>query len=197
MLTANIANTGTVSYVYDGEGRRVQKTVALAVTNFVYDATGNLVAEYSNAAPQAAGTQYLFDDHLGSTRLVTDGSTVKRYDYLPFGEEIPSGMDGRGTDYGAQVVPPTTPDVVNQKFTSKERDAETGLDDFGARYYSSAQGRFMSVDPSYESQILELPQTWNRYSYVYNRPTFATDPDGRCPPCIGAIVGGLLREVGI
>jgi RHS repeat-associated protein len=70
---------------------------------------------------------------------------------------------------------------------------ETGLDFFGARYFSAAQGRFTSVDPSYESQILELPQTWNRYSYVYNRPTFATDPDGRCPPCVGAIVGGVVE----
>jgi hypothetical protein len=40
---------------------------------------------------------------------------------------------------------------------------------------------------------MELPQTWNRYSYVYNRPTFGTDPDGRCPPCIGAIVGGVVE----
>jgi RHS repeat-associated protein len=77
--------------------------------------------------------------------------------------------------------------------TGKERDAETGLDFFGARYYSGAQGRWTSVDPAFESAILELLQTWNRYSYVYNRPTFATDPDGRCPPCVGAIVGGIVE----
>jgi len=79
------------------------------------------------------------------------------------------------------------------KFTGNERDSESGLDNFGARYYSSSTGRFMSVDPTFKSEILELPQTWNRYSYVYNRPTFATDPDGRCPPCIGAIIGGVVE----
>lgn len=53
-------------------------------------------------------------------------------------------------------------------------------------------GRWMSPDPSMESEILEIPQTWNRYSYVYNRPLYGTDPDGRCPPCVGAIIGGAV-----
>jgi RHS repeat-associated protein len=79
------------------------------------------------------------------------------------------------------------------KFTGKERDSESGNDYFGARYYASSMGRFMSVDPAFESEILELPQTWNRYSYVYNRPTYSNDPDGRCPPCIGALVGGVIE----
>jgi RHS repeat-associated protein len=84
--------------------------------------------------------------------------------------------------------------------TGKERDAETGLDYFGARYMSSAQGRFLSIDPSYESEILEYPQTWNRYTYVYNRPLNLTDPDGRCPNCVTALVGagvGAVVEGGI
>ena len=74
--------------------------------------------------------------------------------------------------------------------TGKERDTESGNDYFGARYYASSMGRWMSPDPSMESEILEIPQTWNRYSYVYNRPTYGTDPDGRCPPCVGALIGG-------
>ncbi len=78
-------------------------------------------------------------------------------------------------------------------FTGKERDTESGNDYFGARYYGSSMGRFMSPDPSMEGAILELPQTWNKYSYMYNRPTYGTDPDGRCPPCIGAIVGGVVE----
>jgi len=81
----------------------------------------------------------------------------------------------------------------SHKFTGKERDTESGNDYFGARYYASSMGRFMSVDPAFESEILELPQTWNRYSYVYNRPTYSNDPDGRCPPCIGALVGGAIE----
>jgi RHS repeat-associated protein len=74
----------------------------------------------------------------------------------------------------------------------KERQAITGLDYFGARYFSGAQGRFTSVDPAFESEILEYPQTWNRYSYVYNNPLRFTDPDGRCPNCIAAGVGALI-----
>ena len=40
---------------------------------------------------------------------------------------------------------------------------------------------------------MELPQTWNKYSYEYNRPLYGTDPDGRCPVCIGAVVGGVVE----
>ena len=68
--------------------------------------------------------------------------------------------------------------MVNDKFTGKERDAETGLDYFGARYMSSAQGRFTSPDPSMNGVRLENPQTWNRYSYVLNNPPVLTDPTG-------------------
>jgi len=82
---------------------------------------------------------------------------------------------------------------VRSRCTGKERDSESGNDYFGARYYASSMGRFMSVDPAFESEILELPQTWNRYSYVYNRPTYSNDPDGRCPPCIGALIGGVIE----
>jgi hypothetical protein len=53
--------------------------------------------------------------------------------------------------------------------------------------------RWMSPDPSMESAILELPQTWNKHSYEYNRPLYGTDPDGGCPPCIGAIICGVVE----
>ena len=181
MLTANIGGMGNVTYVYDGEGRRVQKTVGAVVTSYIYDGGGQLVAEYSNGLPSATGTEYLFDDHLGSTRLVVNGSTVKRYDYLPFGEELPSGVDGRGSDYGGQVVAPSSPDVVSQKFTSKERDAETGLDSFGPRYLSSAQGRFTSPDEPFSWADPENPRSWNLYAYSSNNPLLYSDPTGHEP----------------
>jgi RHS repeat-associated protein len=63
--------------------------------------------------------------------------------------------------------------------TLKERDTETGLDWFGpGRYYSSAQGRFTSVDPSGAGAKASNPQSLNRYTYTLNRPTIAIDPDG-------------------
>jgi RHS repeat-associated protein len=65
-------------------------------------------------------------------------------------------------------------------FTSKERDAETGLDYFGARYMSSAQGRFTSADPKqFNAKFLSNPQKWNKYAYTLNNPLALVDPDGR------------------
>jgi RHS repeat-associated protein len=69
-------------------------------------------------------------------------------------------------------------DWETQKFTSKERDAETGLDYFEARYFSSAQGRFMSPDPGNAGAFASNPQSWNAYSYVINNPLKYTDPRG-------------------
>ncbi|MFN9895880.1 MAG: RHS repeat-associated core domain-containing protein [Acidobacteriota bacterium] len=63
--------------------------------------------------------------------------------------------------------------------TGKERDAETGLDYFGARYMSSAQGRFTSPDEPFVDQDESNPQSWNLYSYVRNNPLSFTDPTGR------------------
>jgi hypothetical protein len=65
-------------------------------------------------------------------RVVTkgDGSVKARYDYLPYGEELPASVGGRSAvaGYGGG-------DSTRQKFTAKERDSESGLDYFLARYY--------------------------------------------------------------
>jgi RHS repeat-associated protein len=62
--------------------------------------------------------------------------------------------------------------------TGKERDAESGNDYFGARYYASSMGRFMSPDPLLNSGRPENPQTWNRYAYSRNNPLTNIDPTG-------------------
>lgn len=67
---------------------------------------------------------------------------------------------------------------MRQKFTQKERDNETGLDYFGARYYASVQGRFTSPDPLLSSGTVFDPQSWNRYFYASNNPLKYTDPTG-------------------
>jgi RHS repeat-associated protein len=77
--------------------------------------------------------------------------------------------------------------------TGKERDQESGNDYFGARYYSSTMGSWLSPEYSMNSAITELPQTWNKYSYEYNRPTYGSDPNGYCPPCVGALIGGVVE----
>jgi len=72
---------------------------------------------------------------------------------------------------------------VRSRSTGKVRDQETGLDFFGARYYSAAQGRFMIPDWSAKPRAvpyadLRDPQTLNLYAYVRNNPLNRTDPDG-------------------
>ena len=66
--------------------------------------------------------------------------------------------------------------------TGKERDTESGNDYFGARYYASSMGRFMSPDSSGFSH-LSNPQAWNLYAYTYNNPTSLRDPDGHDVSC--------------
>ena len=167
----------TTSYSYDGDGRRVKKVDSTGTTVFVYNAAGQLVAEYTDAATSGTATMsYLTTDHLGSTRVVTDGTgAVKaRHDYLPFGEEIGSGKGGRASVTGYAAV-----DSTRQRFTSKERDTESGLDYFLARYYSSAQGRFTSPDPIPITPERQLdPQAINLYQYVRNNPLAYLDPTG-------------------
>jgi RHS repeat-associated protein len=67
-------------------------------------------------------------------------------------------------------------------FSGKERDSESGLDNFGARYNSSQMGRFMSADPLVSAGgdlgDPSNPQSWNAYSYVRNNPLSNVDPDG-------------------
>jgi RHS repeat-associated protein len=179
---------GSASYAYDGNGRRVQKMTCnnttactsgssnLTTTSYVYDAFGQLVAEYGSATG-SSGTEYLTDDHLGSTRLVTDGgaNVLRRYDYLPFGEQLGPGVNGRSSKYST----PGVADGDSVKFTGKERDAETGLDYFGARYMSSAQGRFTSADPiTVTPARVEDPQQLNLYAYARNNPLKYIDPTG-------------------
>ena len=99
-------------------------------------------------------------------------ANVSRHDYLPFGEELVN-VGGRTTTQGY-----TNSDGARQKFTQKERDIETGLDYFGARYYANTQGRFTSPDPLLGSGRLENPQTWNKYDYVLDNPLKFSDPTG-------------------
>ena len=170
----------TTTYSYDGDGRRVKKFDSTGTIIFVYNAGGQLIAEYhSDPVPPPAGgggTSYLTSDHLGSTRVVTksDGTVKARYDYLPFGEELGAGVGQRTTGMGYSVA-----DSTRQKFTQKERDSESGLDYFGSRYYSSPQGRFTSVDPVKLTPARMLdPQRFNLYAYVRDNPLKFIDPKG-------------------
>ncbi|MGI8918298.1 MAG: RHS repeat domain-containing protein [Pyrinomonadaceae bacterium] len=159
----------------------------------------------------AVDLEWLVADQLGTPRMVVNQTGtltgVKRHDYLPFGEELYATQGVRTTGLGY------TSDTIRQKFTSKERDIETGLDYFLARYYSSVQGRFGGADPMnivFEKQrgrtaeernnilksYLAQPQVWNKYSYTLNSPCNNTDPDGRCskPSGVGKGRVGICIE---
>lgn len=116
---------------------------------------------------QPVTVEYYHLDAVGSVRAVTNqsGQVVRRHDYFPFGD----GSDG------------TTPGKDPHRFAGQERDPETGLDYFGARYYASRTGRFTTVDPviTLDENLVD-PQRWNRYAYVRNNPLRYTDPEGRC-----------------
>ena len=120
---------------------------------------------------------WLITDHLGTPRIAIDLSgslnNIRRFDYLPFGEELTTSHGIRDTTPG---YTPSSADRIRQKFTSQERDIETGLDYFGARYYSSIQGRFTGPDTF--GGVADNPQSLNLYLYVNNNPLRAIDPNG-------------------
>jgi RHS repeat-associated protein len=183
--------TAGYSYVYDGDGQRVEKctqgttpgTCASNATGTLYwkgmgsapltetDLAGNLQNTYiffqgqRIARSDSSGAiHYYFSDQLGSHGVVenaTASACEQDIDYYPYG--------GVESDYCSNVA-------QHYKFTGKERDTESGLDNFGARYNASSLGRFMTPDPI--AGVLANPQSLNRYAYVLNRPLVLTDPTG-------------------
>jgi len=94
-------------------------------------------------------------------------------------QALHQGFDSSKTKsaIGLQTLASTT--RIRSCSTGKERDAESGLDNFEARYAASSIGRFMSPDPSglYFSDPRN-PQSLNLYSYVFNNPIRFIDPTG-------------------
>jgi RHS repeat-associated protein len=176
-----LINAAGVNYTYDGDGRRVKKDTGKLYwygpdgeVNSESDLAGVWTIEhmYFNGKRVARrellpgySLRYHFSDHLGSASVITNVTeTVKdESDYYPFG--------------GERMI--TNQDPNQYKFTGKERDTETGLDYFGARFYSSNVGRFGSTDSLLQSESrLVNPQGWNAYAYALNNPLFFVDPRG-------------------
>lgn len=122
-----------------------------------------LIAEYS---PLENKYYYYTSDQINSTRIVTDdfGTVVYAFAHDPYGGEQITWIN----TYNPSL-----------KFSGKERDAESGLDYFGARYYDHSLYRFLSVDPVIPRQYaLSNLQRWNLYAYCGNNPINYADPDG-------------------
>jgi RHS repeat-associated protein len=116
-------------------------------------------------------TYFIAADALGTERMrsTLDGTSYESCMNLPFGD-------------GLTCTGPTAGEVSPLHFTGKERDAEdtvSGNDYFGARYYASNMGRFLSPDPSqlYYADPMN-PQSLNLYSYGQNNPLINIDPTG-------------------
>jgi RHS repeat-associated protein len=131
------------------------------------DASGNTAAEYiffggKRVAMTDGGSPDLYvEDLLGTSRVITTNTGVVCYDadFYPYGGERPY----------------TNTCPQNHKFEGKERDTETGNDDFGARYYSNRFGRWLSADWSavpvpVPYANLSNPQTLNLYAMVADDP---------------------------
>ena len=135
-------------------------------------AAGNLLATYDDN-----GLHFYLNDMVGTRRIQTDyaGVLEQSCSGLPFGDNL---------DCSNSVQFPT-----EHHFTGKERDSESGLDYFGARYYASSMGRWMSPDWAANPEAvpyskLDNPQSLNLYQYVLNNPLSKADPAGHagCPP---------------
>jgi RHS repeat-associated protein len=196
---SQIKTANGVTYLYDGAGRRVSKSNGklywygsggeiLAETN----AAGNTLNEYVffggkriAMLPAGGNAQYYVEDLLGTSRVMTTNTGTLCYD----GDFYPYG--------GERTYTNSCPTGNNYKFEGKERDTETGNDDFGARYYSNRFGHWLSADWSnvpvpVPYANLTNPQTLNLYAMVSDDPESSADLDGHGDD---SVFDGIMRYV--
>jgi RHS repeat-associated protein len=180
-----ITSTAGATYVYDGDGNRVKKSTGTlyfgeSFTNGPItetDLSGTIKAEYVYFGGKriarrdfpGGSVHYYFSDHLKSVNLVYNatGTLEEDSDFYPYGGER-AYVAGSGNHF---------------KFTGKERDTESGLDYFGARYYGNSLGRFLTPDWADNATAVPYaefgdPQSLNLYTYVRNKPIETPDLDG-------------------
>ncbi len=182
---------GTVyTYAYDVSGTRIWKnsgggpsyefyandpdgkTVAINLQPYSQDVDYNIWAGNDNIVQarydNGSGYSYYYylKDHLGNIKMVlnSSGAMDSYYNYYPFGEQMPGSspqMNFAGSSDG------------RYKFTGKEQDPETGYDYFGARYYDSWRGQWLSVDP-----MTSVYPGWSPYAYGFDNPIRFVDIGG-------------------
>lgn len=159
------------TYAYDGEGRRMKKYTS-SETTYTFYGPGGILCEFTTtntgatAASSSDKTIYRTSEKTGTAVLLfnTSGTVIENNRSLPYGEawlsEVASAND--------------------KKFTSYDRDKESGLDYAMARMYANNVGRFSSPD---QGPIrLHMPTTLNRYTYGNLDPVNNNDPTGNeCP----------------
>jgi RHS repeat-associated protein len=177
--------TLTNSYVLGQGGEQVTEMV-IANGQAGWAHTNGTVGGMLLATSDTQGLQFQLTDWLGTKRVQTNafGQVEETCANPPFGNTL------LGTTLCSSPAnaPHSADDATEHHFTGKERDNESGLDYFGARYYASNMGRFMSPDWSkYPAAVpyssLGDPQTLNLYSYVGNNPLRRVDRDGHHQQC--------------
>jgi RHS repeat-associated protein len=124
----------------------------------------------SSLVPCCAET--CISEHESEGKKPHQGVTTKKLAHL-LGHELSNSTTALGLRGQAAL------NRIGSRCTGKERDAESGLDYFGARYYSNGLGRWVSADPKGLSlRHLLNPQKLNKYSYVINNPMSFFDPNG-------------------
>src|SRR5215471_6194691 len=158
-------SSNEADYFYDLNNCRLKKVTGVGgvspVTNYYVWDRAQVIAEYSTSAPTGNGVRYYHPDRL-STRVITDpnGNVIGTEDVLPFGED-------EGTDTGA---------TEKHRFTTYERDAESGTEYGINRQYSISAGRFNQ--PDLINGSIGNPQSLNRYQYAIADPLNLSDPLG-------------------
>ena len=191
---------GSSTVTFNGTAATPTSWSATSIATTVPDGatTGNVVVTVSSVGSNgvnftvssgggsdSSGVYYYFSDQLGTARVITDANGNVCYD----GDLYPYGGERAVTDVCDS----------NYKFTGKERDDESGLDNFGARYDSWQYGRFMTPDWSAKPlgvpyATLGNPQSLNLYSYVMNNPLTNRDLDGHW--CFFGLVGASCHQAG-
>ena len=168
----------TAVYVHNGQGQRVKKDDGAVTTLFVYDDAGNLIGEYDQlgsavehvwfsgepvAVLAGAGVYYVHTDHLGTPRIVSNGSSA-----IWSWQSSPFSLGTADEDPDNDLIGFT----YNLRFPGQYYDSETELHYNYYRTYDPSTGRYMESDP------ISLAAGLNTYSYVSNMPTMQTDTFG-------------------
>ncbi|HET8844406.1 MAG TPA: RHS repeat-associated core domain-containing protein, partial [Ktedonobacteraceae bacterium] len=198
----NLGGGGTAYYVYGVGGQRVRKVIerqgSLRVeriylgaveiyrerqgnnaprleryTLHISDNTGRIAQvdtktiDTNNSDPanplHTPLIRYQYSNHFGSAVLETDanGQVISYEEYHPY-----------GTSAYRSARPGFDLSLKRYRFSGKERDDETGLYYFGARYYAPWLGRWTSSDPA------GFVDGMNLYWYCRNNPVMLRDSSG-------------------
>jgi RHS repeat-associated protein len=180
-LTSVQTSAGTATFTYDGDGNRVKGTVGGVTTTYIgnyFEWTGSTstmkkyyyagsirVAMRTGSGTGITGVNWLFGDHLGSQSVTADasGSKIAEVRYKAWGED--------------RYVWGTTP--TSYRYTGQRSETSLSIYNYGARWYDSSLGRFLSADTVIPGS--GDTQGWDRFAYSYNNPLIYTDPSGHEP----------------